>query len=88
MPTNFIEPFDLKTIFLEYFLGSPQLLSYFLIFIISFSSAYFGMSTKNFALILVISSVVFSFYIGQGMFFLILMILGFVLFKGLARMFT
>ena len=88
MPTTFINPGDIKTIFLEYFLGSPALLVFAILLIISFLSARFQMSNKNFMMILVISSLIFAGILGQAVYIFIIIILGFVIFKIIGRFFT
>lgn len=83
---TYINPLDLKTILLEYFLGNVELLVFALIIIISYASAYYQMSNNNFLLILVISSLLFSLYLGEAIYLFILILVGFVVFKGVAKM--
>ena len=85
---EYISPLNLKKIFMEYLLGSQELFVFALLLVISFASAKFQFSNKIFELILVISSMMFSIYLGQAFYFIILVILGFVLFKGFGRMFA
>ena len=85
---EYINPGNLKKIFMEYFLGSQELFVFALLLIVSYACAYFQISNRNFGLILVISSIVFSVYLGQAFYFLILVVLGFILFKGFGRMFA
>jgi len=85
---EYIAPFDLKTIFMDYLLGSPELVIFALLVVISYACAYFNMSNKNFAFILVIGALMFTYYLGQAWYFIIIVILGFILFKGIGRFFT
>ncbi len=88
MPQEFIEPGNVKKIFLEYFLGSPDLLFFAILVLISFLSAKFQMSNRNFMIILVVSSLIFAGLLGQAIYILILIVTGFVIFKGVGRYFT
>ena len=85
--TAYINPLDLKKIFLEIFLGAPQLLIFALTILISLASAKFGMSNKNFGIILLISSILFAVYLGEAIYFFILILIGFIIFKSLANAF-
>ena len=85
---EYIEIFDFKKVFLEYFLGSTELFIFFLIISLSALCGYFNMSNRNFGIILVVSSLIFAGYLGQGIYFLVLVILGFVLFKTIAKIFN
>jgi len=84
---EYIEPFDFKKIFMEYFLGTPELLIFALVILISFASAKFGMSNRNFLLIMVISSIMFAAYLGEPIYLFVLIILGFVTFKSIGGLF-
>jgi len=86
--TEFIQPFDFKKIFMDYLLGNPDLFFYALILIISFACAKFGMSNKIFLIVLAISSLLFASILGQAIYILILLIIGFISFKALSRLFT
>ena len=86
--TDFIQPMDFKKIFLDYLLGSQELFFYALILVISFACAKFGMSNRIFLLVLAISCLLFASYLGQPIYILILLVIGFVSFKALSRLFT
>lgn len=88
MPSTFINPGDLKTIFLEYFLGSPQLLMFALLILISYMSAKYQMSNRNFMIILLVSSLIFAGIIGEAVYILIIILVGFVIFKTIGKFFT
>jgi hypothetical protein len=86
--TNFIQPFDLRTLFGEYFLGTPELFFYAMVILISFICAKYQMSNRLFLIFLVISSILFSAILGQAIYILILVILGFITFRAISRLFT
>lgn len=88
MPTTYIAPGDIKKILLEYLLGTPQLLFFAILMGVSYFSAKYNLSNKNFMLILIISSLIFAGILGEAMYILIFVIIGFVLFKGIGRFFT
>lgn len=88
MPSTFINLFDFKTVFMDYLLGAPALAAFALIIAISFASAYLQMSGKIYGFILVISSVIFALYIGQALFFLLLVMVGLIIFRIFARYFA
>ncbi len=88
MPQEFIEPGNVKKILLEYLLGSPELLFFAILIFISFLSAKFQMTNRNFMIILVVSSLIFAGIIGDATYILILIITGFVMFKGVGKYFT
>lgn len=82
-----IKPLDMKTIVIDYFLGSTEFFVILLILVISSMSAKFRMSTGNFLMLLTISSLIFASYLGQAMYILILILIGFISFKSLSRLF-
>ena len=49
---TYIEPFDLKTIFVNYFLGNQQLFPFGLVIVMGLLGGYFGMSNMVFLIIL------------------------------------
>ena len=83
---DYIEPFDFKTIFLNYFLGNQSLFAMAFIIITSFACAKFGMSNKIFFPILIIGSILFGVYLGMSIYILVLIIVGYVVFKGIANL--
>jgi len=85
---EFIQPFDFKKIFGQYFLGSSELIVFALILLISYACAKYGMSNRLFILILGIAVLLFSAFLGQPFYILVLLIVGFVSFKALSRLFT
>lgn len=85
--TNFVQPFDFKTIILNYFLGDQNLFIYLLVVGIAFVCAYFQMSNRNFLIILILASTLFAFYLGSGVYFLILLAIGLIVYKSFSRLF-
>ena len=84
---TFINPLDIKTILLDLFLGHPSLIAFAVVILISFVSAKFGMSNRNFMIILVIGSITFAGFMGEAIYIIILVALGFVIFKNFSRLF-
>ena len=87
MTATYIQPFDFKTIFVNYFLGNQTLFPFALMIIVSIVCAYFQMSNTVFLIILTISSIMFGAYLGEATYFLVLFIVGFVVFKAFSRIF-
>lgn len=82
---EYIAPGNIRKIVLEYLIGSPELLIFALLIGVSYLSAKFQMSNRNFMLILIISSMVFAGILGEALYILILLIIGFVTYKTFAR---
>lgn len=84
---NFINPFDFERIIIDYFLGGLTLFPF--VFIIAMSSicAYFRMSTRLFLVLLTLGAFIFSFILGEAYYILVLLVFGFLVFKGLSKMF-
>lgn len=85
---EFINPLDFRKIFVEYFLGGTELFTFAFIIVFSFACAKFGMSNKVFLVLLTISALIFSFILGQALYILIILIVGYVSFKSIARLLT
>ena len=88
MPTTFIEPLDLKTIFMNYFLGSTQLFMFAFIIIVSFVCAKYQMSTRVYLVLLAVSSVIMAGFLGQSIYVLIIFLIGLLSFKGIGQILT
>ncbi len=84
---TYISPLDIKTIILDLFLGHPSILAFGVVILISFLSAKFNMSNRNFMLILMVSSIIMAGFMGEAIYIIILVVLGFVIFKNLSRLF-
>lgn len=84
---EYISPFDFRKIFVDIFLGSQELVAFALVLLISFASAKFGMSNRNFMLILSISSVILAGILGEAVYILVLVVIGFIIFKTMSRIF-
>lgn len=82
---SYINPLDIKTIVLDLFLGHPSILAFAIVILISFLSAKFNMSNRNFMLILMVSSIIMAGYMGEAIYIIILVLLGFIIFKSLSR---
>jgi hypothetical protein len=84
---NYIQPLDLKTLFMGYFLGDANIFAYAFMILISIVCAYFNMSNKLYLIILTIGSIMFAGYMGEPIYFLILFIVGFVIFYSFSKVF-
>jgi len=85
---DYISPFNFKEIFLEYFLGTPELFTFAFMIVTSMSCAYFQMSNRLFLLILSISSIIFGLYLGNAIYILVIFLIGYISFKSIARIVT
>ena len=84
---DYIEPLNIKYILYDLFLGHPSMVAFALVILISFVSARFQMSNRNFMIILVISSLMMAGYLGEAVYILVLVLIGIVTFYSLSRMF-
>ena len=85
---EFINPFDFKKIFLEYFLGSTELAMFAFIILFSGICAKYQMSNIIYLFLLLICSLIFAAIIGQALYIIIILVVGFVAFKSLGRILT
>lgn len=88
MPTTFINPFDFKTIYVNYFLGTTDLLIYALIILVSLLCAKYQMSNKVYFTILILSSLILASFLGHSLYVLIILLIGLISFKGIGSMIT
>jgi hypothetical protein len=85
MPSQFIQPFDFKTIYVNYFLGNQLLFPFFFVMLLSYGSAYLGISNKIFLILLGLGSLMFGAVMGQAYYILALFVIGFVIYKIFGR---
>lgn len=85
---TYIEPFNLRQIFINYFLGDQNLFIYALVIIFSIMAGRFGMSDRTYGVLLAIVSVLFAAYVGESYFIVTLLLVGFFSFKIIAKRFT
>lgn len=83
---EYIEPFDFQKILVEYFLGNQGLFAFALILILSAVCGYYQMSNRIFGLVLVLSSAILAVYLGEAIFFVTLVLFGFIVFKGISNL--
>ncbi len=83
---TYIEPFDLKKIFLQYFIGNNLLFFYVFVIIFSYACAKYQMSNRNYFILLAISSVMLAAYLEMAIYFLIFFLIGFFTFKLMTRL--
>ena len=85
MPTTFINPFDLRKLLVEYFIGDGQLFAFVFIIIYSYMAARFGFTNKIYYFLLVIGSIIMGVYLGEAWYILILILFGAASFKTISR---
>jgi len=85
---EYIEPFDFRTIFIKYFLGSEQVFMFIFLLIFSYVCAKFQMSTRIYLVLLTISSLIFAMVMGSAFYILVILIVGYVTFKSISRIFV
>lgn len=83
---DYIPPFDFRKVFLDYLLGDSKLFVFAFLIVFSYISAKFGMPDKIYFTLLILGSILFGIYIGEAMYVLILIVVGFVIFKTVAKM--
>lgn len=82
----YIDPFDFRKILVEYFLGSTELFTFAMVIIISIVCAKFQIPARVFMIILALSALIFSYILGQAIYILIILIVGYIAFKSLAKL--
>jgi len=86
MPSRFIEPFNFKEIYINYFLGNQALFPFVFIIIFSFIAALLNISNTMFLILLALGSLMFGAYIGQSLYVFTLFIIGFFTYKVFTRL--
>jgi len=84
----YIEPFDFRTIFFDYFLGNSILAAFALIILVSFAAANYRMSNRLYLILLLLSTVLFAAYVGEAIYAVVLFVTGFIVFKLISRIVT
>ena len=84
----FINPFDFKTLLLNYFLGSTTFFIYAFIIIVSFACGKYQMPNRLFLVILGISTLIFATYLGGAVYILILLVIAITIFGGIKHIFS
>ena len=85
---TYIEPFDFRTIFVNYFLGTQELLAFAFMIFFSYGCAKYQMSNWVFGVLLAICSSIFALWLGEAMYFIILFVVGFLTSKMFAQFVT
>lgn len=80
MPTAYIQPFDFRKIFVQYFLGSAELFFFAFIIIFSYTAAKFRMSNKIYLTLLSLGCIIFAGVIGPAVYALALLIISLMVF--------
>lgn len=82
---EYINPLNLRKIFVEYFLGDQNLFAIAFILVIGVLCAKFGIPDRLTMVLIAISSVIMGASLGQLWYSLILFIIGFALYKIFSR---
>lgn len=82
---EYIDPLNLRKIFVEYFLGDQNLFAVAFILIIGVLCAKFGIPDRLTMILIAISSVIMGASLGQLWYSLILFLVGFALYKMFSR---
>ena len=85
MPSQYISPFDFRKLLFDYFLGNGTIFAFAFVIIYSLAAAYFQFSNKIYFTLLIIGSIMFGIYLGEGIYILILILTGAFIFKTLAN---
>lgn len=84
---TYIQPFDFYTILVGYFLGNASLILFAILILVSLLCGYFGVPNIPATVILAIVSLMFGAYIGEAYYTLILLVVGFFMYRAFARIF-
>lgn len=82
---EYIEPFNLEKLFINYFAGGTFIFSVLLLLFLTYFAAKFGMTLRVYLSLLSVASIIMAFWMGIWYFF-VLMLVGFVLFKVIAKL--
>lgn len=82
---DYIEPFDLYTILVNYFVGGQQFFAFAFIILFSFGCAKYQMENKIFLSLLAVSSLLLTAWLGEVYYFLTLFLIGFAVSKITSR---
>lgn len=82
---QYIEPFNLKVLFIDYFLGRTELFVFAFIILFSAVSAKLNMPNRIFMVLLAIGAIMFSAFLGKAIYILVIFLIGITVFKGIAR---
>lgn len=85
---NYIDPLNFRKVLIDTFLGNQILFASLFIIVISAVCGYYQMSNRVYALILVVTSILVAAYLGEAIAFVILVLLGFIVFKTIASVVT
>lgn len=88
MTDVFIKPFEFEKIFINYFLGGHQLFIFAFVFLFSFVAAKYQMSNMVFLTLLVIGALLFAAYLGEAIYLLIIVVVGFITFRAISSLVT
>lgn len=87
MPT-YINPLDLETILVGYFLGGTQYFAYVFVILVSYACAKYQIADRYYLTILALGSIMFGIYLGESLFVVVLLFIGYISFKSWTALFN
>ncbi len=87
MTSTFIEPFNLKKIFVDFFIGDANLFALLFIIIYSYAAGKFGFPNSLYFFFLVIGVILFSAFVGFQIYVIVMLLLGGFAFKAIGDYF-
>jgi len=88
MTSVYINPFDLRTVLVEYLLGSNTLLAIGMVLAYTFLAGYFQFSNRIYGVGLIFIGLLGAMIIGQIYFIIILILIGVSVFKPISRIWS
>ncbi len=85
---DYINPFDFEKIFITLFAGSPEIFTAVAIISLSIGGGFFKMPNKVFLTLLGLFGIMFARWTGNAIYVLAIIIVGLIVFKGIAKIVT
>lgn len=82
---TYIDPFNFGKVFLDYFLGGTNLFLFAFIILTSAAAAKFQLKDKVFIPLLVVGALIFSTFVGEAVYALIIILVGLAVYKGVSK---
>lgn len=83
---DYISPLDFETILVYIFSGTPEMFTFFATIVLSLGAGYFKLPNMVYLTLMALFAIIFSLWIGASLYILVLIIIGFVVFKGIAKL--
>lgn len=85
MPSEYISPLNLETIFVNTFAGSTDIFVGVLFLFMCVGAGIFKMPDRIFMLMIVLAAVMLNQFVGGGIYLLVLLVTGMILFWSISR---